>query len=119
MKKILFITLIFSALAFKTQAQTHLQRESFSDTDFVKHVGKKVTMCGRVTSYKIFSDSLSMLNMNGEFPNQQYTIVVSGKEVVLNFDDIKGKQICVTGDKSVYLNKPEIMIYHINQLTFK
>jgi len=114
MKKLLLITFIFSGVTLKALAQ-----ESFSIQDFKKHVGKKVTMCETVSSYKLFSDTLTMLNMGGSYPNQKFTVVVTGKEIQLNLDSIKGKHICVTGDSSVYLGKPEILIYHNNQLEFK
>jgi hypothetical protein len=115
MKKFLLIAFIFSAFAFKASAQS----EKFSLTDFKKNVGKKVTLCDTVYSYKIFSDTLTMINMGGKYPNQKYTIVVTGKEIQLNYDGLKGKHICVTGDLSMYKDKPEIMIYHTNQIEFK
>jgi hypothetical protein len=115
MKKLLLVILISSVFAFKA----HAQRESFSLPYFKKHVGKKVTMCDTVTSYKLFNDSLTMLNMGGQYPYQKFTVVVTGNEINLNLDDIKGKHICVSGDKSIYLGKPEILIYHPDQITFK
>jgi hypothetical protein len=114
MKKLVLFALVLLAMGFKAKAQ-----EKFSETEFKKHVTKKATLCDTVASYKIFNDSLSMLNMGGKYPYQKFTIVVTGKEIVLNFDKIKGKHICVTGDLSTYKNKPEIMIYHTDQLVFK
>jgi len=114
MKKALLILILISAFAFHSSAQ-----EKFSVDTFKKYVGKKVTLCDVVYSYKILSDTVTMLNMGGNYPNQFFTIVVTGKEIVLNYDGLKGKHICVTGDKSVYNNKPEIMIYHTDQLAFK
>jgi len=114
MKKLLLITLIITSFAFKSSAQ-----EKFNISDFKKYVGKKVTLCDTVYSFKIFSDTLTMLYMGGKFPNQKFTIVVTGKEIQLNTDSIKGKHICVTGDLSLYKDKPEILIYHPNQIEFK
>jgi hypothetical protein len=114
MKKLLLLVLISSAIAFKASAQ-----EAFSLPLFLKHVGKKVTLCETVTSFKLFNDTLTMLNMGGDYPNQKFTVVVTGREIQLNLDDIKGKHICVTGDKSTYLGKPEILIYHPDQIVFK
>jgi hypothetical protein len=115
MKKLLLLIVLFSAFAFKAYAQ----REVFSLTDFKKHVGKKETMCDTVTSFKLFSDTLTMLNMGGDYPQQKFTVVVTGNEINLNLDNIKGKHICVSGDESIYLGKPEILIYHPDQITFK
>jgi len=114
MKKIIFILLTLSAFAFKASAQ-----EKFNVNDFTKYVGKKVTLCDTIYSYKILSDTLTMLNMGGNYPHQKYTVVVTGKEIVLNYDGLKGKHICVTGDMSSYKGRPEILIYHVNQIEFK
>lgn len=114
MKKLLLPVLLVCLFARNSSAQ-----EKFSLADFEKHVGKKITLCETVYSYKIFNDSLTMLNMGGNYPNQRFTLVVTGKEIQLNFDDIKGKHICVTGDTSTYMGRPEVLIYHPNQLVFK
>jgi len=114
MKKILLIILIISAFSFKASAQ-----EKFNLNDFTKSVGKRITLCDTVFSYKILSDTVTLLNMGGNYPNQHFTVVVTGKEIELNYDTIKGKHICVTGDAAMYKNKPEIMIYHVNQFEFK
>jgi hypothetical protein len=114
MKRILFIIVITSAFGFKATAQ-----EKFSLNEFTKYVGKKATFCDTVYSYKILNDTVTLLNMGGNYPNQHFTVVVTGREIQLNYDGIKGKHICVTGDASMYKNRPEIMIYHVNQLEFK
>jgi hypothetical protein len=114
MKKLFLILALFSAFAFEAPAQ-----ERYSLNYFIKHVGKKTTLCGTVASFKLFSDTLTMLNMGGKYPHQDFTVVVTGNEISLNLDKIIGKQICVTGDQSVYLGKPEILIYHPDQLVFK
>jgi hypothetical protein len=94
-------------------------QEKFNLNDFVSHVGKKITLCDTVYSFKILSDSVTMLNMGGKYPDQKFTVVVTGKEIQLNTDGIVGKHICVTGDASVYKGRPEVMIYHPNQIEFK
>jgi len=114
MKKILLIAVIMSAIAIRSSAQ-----EKYSVIDFTKYVGKKATLCDTVYSFKILSDTVTMLNMGGNYPNQKFTIVVTGREIQLNYDDIKGKHICATGDISLYNNKPEILIYHPDQIEFK
>ena len=114
MKKLLFIILILPAFVCRSKAQ-----EKFSENQFINHVGKKITMCETVYSYKILSDTVTLLNMGGEYPHQLFTVVVTGKEIQLNLDGIKGKHICVTGDTSTYHHKPEVMIYHPDQIQFK
>lgn len=114
MRKCLLVTMLGLALAFTASAQ-----EKFSLNHFVHNVGKKITLCDTVYSFKIFSDTVTMLNMGGRYPHQRFTVVVTGKEIQLNTDNIVGKHICVTGDASLYKGRPEIMIYHTNQIVFK
>jgi hypothetical protein len=108
---LMILTISMSAAAFA--------QEKFSLDYFLHHVGKKITLCDTVSSFKILSDTVTMLNMGGKYPHQRFTVVVTGKEIQLNTDDIVGKQICVTGDASVYKGRPEVMIYHPNQIEFK
>ena len=115
MRKFLLAVAFSSALACTASAQ----QEKFNLDFFMHHVGKKVTLCDTVSSFKIFSDTLTMLNMGAKYPHQNFPVVVTGKEIQLNTDDIVGKHICVTGDASVYKGRPEIMIYHTNQIEFK
>lgn len=117
MKNLLLFLIIITASAYKIQAQQ--KPEQYNVNQFVKHVGKKITMCETVYSFKILSDTVTMLNMGGNYPNQRFTVVVSGKEIELNYDDLKGKHICVTGDTSMYKGRPEVLIYHTNQIQFK
>jgi len=117
MKKLLLFLVIIAAFAFKTQAQQ--KPEQYNVNQFIKHVGKKITMCETVYSFKILNDTVTMLNMGGEYPNQKFTVVVSGREIQLNYDDLKGKHICVTGDTSMYKRHPEVLIYHEDQIQFK
>jgi hypothetical protein len=114
MKKILLTLFIISAFAFHASAQ-----EKFNINNFDKYVGKKATLCDTVFSYKILSDSVTLLNMGGEYPHQTFTVAITGKEIQLNYDDIKGKHICVTGDISSYKGRAEVLIYHPNQIEFK
>jgi DNA/RNA endonuclease YhcR with UshA esterase domain len=114
MRKFLLVTLLGWALACTASAQ-----EKFSLDHFIHNVGKKITLCDTVYSFKILSDTVTMLNMGGKYPHQTFTVVVTGKEIQLNTDNIAGKHICVTGDASMYKGRPEIMIYHTNQIVFK
>jgi DNA/RNA endonuclease YhcR with UshA esterase domain len=114
MKKFLVLLLITGSLFSRASAQ-----EKFNLNHFLKSVGKKMTLCDTVYSFKILSDTVTMLNMGAKYPNQTFTVVVTGKQIELNYDGIVGKHICVTGDASLYKGKPEIMIYHPDQIVFK
>jgi len=111
-----FLLIMAMGLMF---AMTASAQEKFSLNHFVHNVGKKITLCDTVYSFKILSDTVTMLNMGGKYPYQRFTVVVTGKEIQLNTDNIAGKHICVTGDVSMYKGRPEIMIYHTNQIVFK
>lgn len=113
MRKFLLVIVLSSVLACTAAAQ-----ERFNLDHFVHNVGKKITLCDTVYSFKILNDTVTMLNMGGKYPNQKFTVVVTGKEIQLNTDGIVGKHICVTGDASMYKGRPEIMIYHTNQIVF-
>lgn len=114
MRRFLLAMIFSAAMVSAASAQ-----ERFNLDFFVHHVGKKITLCDTVSSFKIVNDSLTMLNMGGKYPDQRFTVVVTGKEIQLNTDNIVGKYICVTGDASVYKGRPEVMIYHTNQIVFK
>jgi hypothetical protein len=105
MKKSLFTILIILAFAAIANAQQH-----FSADDFKKNLGKTGTLCDTVYSLKIFSDTLTLLNMGGIYPNQKYTIAIKGNKITLPWDKLKGKPLCVTGVFEMYKGRPEIEI---------
>jgi len=105
MKKSLFTALIILVFAAITNAQQH-----FSADDFKKNLGKTGTLCDTVYSLKIFSDTLTLLNMGGVYPNQKYTVAIKGNKITLPWDRLKGKPLCVTGVFEMYKGRPEIEI---------
>jgi hypothetical protein len=91
-------------------AGTALAQHSFSADDFKKNLGKTGTLCDTVYSLRIFSDTLTLLNMGGAYPNQKYTVAVKGNKITLDWTTLKGKPLCVTGVFEMYKGKPEIEI---------
>ncbi len=85
-------------------------QQHFSAEDFKKNLGKTGTLCDTVYSLKIFSDTLTLLNMGGIYPNQKYTVAIKGNKITLPWDKLKGKPLCVTGVFEMYKGKPEIEI---------
>jgi len=91
-------------------AGTAAAQQSFSSAEFNKQLGKTGTLCDTVYSLKIFSDTLTLLNMGGAYPNQKYTVAIKGNKVTLDWAHLKGKPLCVTGVFEMYKGKPEIEI---------
>lgn len=113
MKKLILtilITLAFTGLAF---AQT------FSAADFAKNLGKTGTLCDTVYSLRIVSDTLTLLNMGGVYPNQKYTVAIKGNKITLDYTTLKGKPLCVTGVFLMYKERPEIQIAQPGQINAK
>src|SRR3954469_5729656 len=98
MKKLLFIVVI-SAITFKVSAQ------KFNSADFNKQLGKTGTLCDTVKSLRIVSDTLTLLNMGGVYPRQKYTVAVKGNKITLDWANIKGKNVCVTGVFELFKNQ--------------
>ncbi len=105
MKKLVVIALVLSAIATTTSAQ-----QAFSNEYFTKKLGKTGTLCDTVYSVRIMSDTLTLMNMGGVYPNQKYTIAVKGTKISLDWANMKGKPLCVTGVFELYKNRAEIVI---------
>lgn len=112
MKKILSLLIFLAAFAVKASAQT------FNADDFKNNLGKSKTLCDTVYSVKIFSDTLALINMGGNYPNQKYTIAVKGNKIVVDWANLKGKRLCVTGVFEMHKNRPEIVATEPPQITY-
>jgi len=114
MKKILLPALMLFGFAGVANAQ-HI----FNAADFKNNLGKTGTLCDTVYSMKTVNDTLTLLNMGAAYPRQKYTIAVRGNKIKLDFDHLKGKQVCVTGvfimfkdQREVAADKPEQVEVH-------
>src|SRR6201996_6268599 len=105
MKKFIFSALLFAIFIGRAAAQEH-----FTEADFHNKLGKTGTLCDTIYSLKIVSDTLTLLNMGGVYPNQKYTVAVKGNKITLPWDKLKGKPLCVTGIFEMYKGRPEIEI---------
>lgn len=81
--------------------------------DVVNYVGKQVTLCDSVYSARAL-ESVSLLNLGGQFPKEVITVVVFKadkskfeKEPVEMFEH---KRICVTGTVTLYKEKLQIVV---------
>jgi DNA/RNA endonuclease YhcR with UshA esterase domain len=115
MKPLVFI--VFCLLCVSVKAQTSIKLDEVS-----KHIGDSVTVCGKVSDMRYFENSNkqpTFLNMGDKYPNQQLTVVIWGETRKLfagKVDDMKGKDICITGRIILYKEKPEIVIEKTEQI---
>ena len=110
MKKLILAFVISLAFTVKASAQT------FNTDDFKSNLGKTKSLCDEVSSIKIFSDTLTLINMGGAYPNQKYTIAVKGNKIVLDWANLKGKRMCVTGVYEMHKGRPEIVAAQPDQI---
>lgn len=94
--------------------------------DLSKHVGDSVTVCSKIYG-GIFLDrskeQLTLLNAGDKYPNAPLTIVI-GPEARARFENkpelfYKDKEVCVTGKISLYKEKPQIVVYDVQQIAVK
>lgn len=115
MKPLLFV--LFSLFFVSVKAQTNIKLDEVS-----KHIGDSVTVCGKVSDMRYFENSSkqpTFLNIGDKYPNQQLTVVIWGETRKLfagKVDDMKGKDICITGRIILYKEKPEIVIEKTEQI---
>jgi len=113
MKKIAILLVILTGFAFKAGAQT------YSAADFNNNLGKTGTLCDRVADMKIFSDTLTLISMGGKHPNQKYTVAIKGNKISLDWANLKGKLMCVTGVFELRDGRPAIVAAQPGQIEFK
>jgi len=105
MKRLLFAALLIIAFAGTAAAQA-----TFSAEAFKKNLGKTGMLCDTVSSVKIVSDTLTLLGMGGNSPHQKYTVAIIGNQITLDWTNLKGRPLCVTGVFEMYKGKPRIEI---------
>ena len=113
--------LLLTALTLLTScfagAQTAIKLDEVS-----RHTGDSIVVCGKVAGMRYFENSRNQptfLNMGADFPNQQVTVVIWGdvrKQFAGDLDDLKGKQICITGRITLYKDRPQILIHDPGQV---
>lgn len=116
MKK-LYILFTFLSFSFFASAQ------SFTPQEGVKHVGEKIKVCGKIFGGRFFetsNGSPTLLNIGAAFPASPLTIMipleVRTKLGYIPEQELKDKNICVTGTVILFKDKPEIVINEISQI---
>jgi len=110
------VLFVFLLLAI---AGTAAAQQKFSVAEFNKNLGKTGTLCDTVYSFHIFNDTLTLLNMGAAYPNQKYTVAIKGNKISLNWTQLKGKPLCVTGVFEMYKGRPEIEIAMPDRINLK
>ena len=96
-------------------------------TSAIQNVGKLRTVCGKVQSTYINSNTASQriyLNMCREYPNHTFTGLIWYSSNKDNFDGrpdkkYKKKNICISGVITTYNEKPQIQIDFENQIEIR
>ena len=96
-------------------------------TSATQHVGKLRTVCGKVQSTYINSNSASQriyLNMGREYPNHTFTGLIWYSSNKDNFDGrpdkkYNKKDICISGVITTFNEKPQIQIDFENQIELR
>jgi len=114
MKVFYIIAFLLSGFSLSSHAQ------QIADTvDIKKNLGKTITLCETVRGIKIVSDTLTLLNMGGVYPHQKYTVAIKGNRIQLDWANLKGKFMCVTGVLILYKNQLEIVAMEPKQIEIK
>ena len=96
-------------------------------TSAIQNVGKLRTVCGKVQSTYINSNTASQriyLNMGREYPNHTFTGLIWYSSNKDNFDGrpdkkYKKKDICISGVLTTFNEKPQIQIDFENQIELR
>ncbi|MBK8518433.1 MAG: hypothetical protein IPL55_19760 [Saprospiraceae bacterium] len=105
-----FTTFCIILLSQFTFAQKLVSIDSIST-----HIGENIKVCDKVAgTFVTKSDKpLTYLNLGADFPNAKLTIVIFQQDLV-NFpltpsDHYKGMNICITGELTIYKDRPQII----------
>jgi len=96
-------------------------------TAAIQNIGKLRTVCGKVQSTYINSNTASQriyLNMGREYPNHTFTGLIWYSSNKDNFDGrpdkkYRKKDICISGVITVFNEKPQIQVDFENQIEIK
>jgi hypothetical protein len=113
MKKLILALIFTTSLTITAKAQD----KPITPAEYKDNVGKVVTLCDTVYSVRIFSDTLTLLNMGAAYPKQKFTIAVKGNKLQLDWVNLKNKHLCVTGTLELFKNTWQIVAAQPNEIT--
>jgi hypothetical protein len=112
MKNLLLLPLVIAGFTYTAKAQ----EKPLAPDEYRNHIGKTETLCDTVYSIKIYSDTLTILSMGGNIPNQRFTIAVKGNKIQLDWANLKRKHLCITGTIELYKNTIRVIAAQTNQI---
>jgi hypothetical protein len=110
-----FPLLLFIVLCFATNVYSQVAPEINID-HASKFVGAEATICAVVSdTFKPAGDRKNIyINFGGVYPNHKFTVVIFSKDQdKFTYDivsELKGKEICVSGEISIFNEKPQIIV---------
>ena len=114
--KVFFLWAAFVSVATACNAQ------SISPKDAEKNVGKTTTVCGQVVGTKYLSDrgrKPTLLDFGKPFPDQEFVAVIFGDDRA-KFGEPEitylKKDVCVTGEVTIFRKMPQFIVKEKNQL---
>lgn len=112
MKNLLLVPVFIACFTLTTKAQ----QKPLAPSEYRDHIGKTETLCDTVYDVKIYSDTLTILSMGRNIPNQRFTIAVKGNKIQLDWANLKRKHLCVTGVVELYKNTIQVTAAQTNQI---
>lgn len=116
MKK-LYILFSFLSLSLLATAQ------AITPEDAGKHIGENIKVCGKIFGGRFFEtskESPTLLNMGAAYPASPFTVMIPGvvrfKMGYIPEQELKDKNICVTGMVILFKEKPEIIVNDLSQI---
>ena len=116
MKKSYTLLILLLCFFYNTHAQTKIAANEIS-----KHINDSVTTSNKIYGGRVLDRSqLTILYVGGVFPEHLFTIVI--KEPARSYfafkspDNLKGKNIWVTGRVTEYGGKPQILVTDHSQI---
>lgn len=111
MKKLVFLFALFiSAISFA--------QEKYTASESIKHIGETAIVTGTVAQVSTPSNGIIYLNIDANYPNNEFTAVIFKKYAEL-FPDAKkleGKKVEISGKIEEYKGKPQIVIKKVEQI---
>ena len=115
-----FTTIVIILLSHFIYAQKLVAIDSI-----YSHMNETIKVCDKVAgTFVTKSDKpLTYLNLGADFPNAKLTIVIFQKDLV-NFpltpsDHYKGMNICITGELTIYKDRPQIIANRPDQIEMR
>ena len=86
--------------------------KSFPAREAKDHLGETVTISGKVDGVRTLDSGMTLVNLDGRYPEQACTIVVRPPhaKTVGDLSGFDGKTIAVSGTVTDYKGKPQIEI---------